>query len=587
MWSFSVARARRILPALVVLVAVLLLVGWWVLAPIDYRQLAIHAGFALAFLSNLRFWQEAGYFDAASHDKWLLHTWSLSVELQFYLLLPLAFFALWWLRPCKGWLAGVVAVVLVGSLWWAVVHTPADSSGAFYLLPTRAWELLAGALVYLVADRVRVGPAMGRSLEWAGLLLIGLALIAFDSDTPWPGSAAIVPVLGTALVLLAARQTPGWAKPVPLQWLGRVSYSLYLWHWPVVVALVYLGWQGSPGAIAAGVLVALVLAGLSYYLVEQPSRRWLTQAGLVRAPLVLGLVVVVAGAFAISVYADRGVPGRLGASAEAIATEANNTSPYRDNCHGRIGDPGFPWCHFGGEDIRVVLVGDSHASMLLTAVKAALPPNAGMYAASFTSCQTLFGARKTDSRLPCQAFNAHVLTKLDSLPPSVPVLVSNRLSAAALGDHRVQAPEHGRPSVYFGEAPVDEADDAFRERFRQEIVASACKLAARRPVYWLRPIPEMPVDVPRWMARQTILHGAAPQVLLQRPEYEQRHRLVNEAMDRAAEQCGVHVLDPAPFLCDEQVCFGSRDGLPLYYDVHHLSERGNRQLVPLFRQTLN
>lgn len=233
----------------------------------------------------------------------------------------------------------------------------------------------------------------------------------------------------------------------------------------------------------------------------------------------------------------------------------------------------------------MVLVGDSHASMLLTAVRDALPDQTrdGMLAASYTSCQTLFDAHKTNPQLKCREFNQYLLDRLGPLPADVPVLVSNRLSAAALGDHRVDQPTHGVPSLYFEDGPVAKVTPEFVERVRKSIVDSACSLAAERPVYWLRPLPEMPVDVPRWMARQALIHGQPPDVLIARTDFDDRHNLVNSALDQAAEQCGIHVLDPAPYLCDEHQCDGSRDGRPLYYDVHHLSEFGNKTLVPLFK----
>jgi len=171
------------------------------------------------------FWLEAGYFDVASHEKWLLHTWSLSVEWQFYLPLPIAVFTVWWLLPYRWALLVTVTVALVGSFLLSTIMTPRTPSAAFFLLPTRAWELLAGVLVYLMSDRVHLSMQVRRSLEVIGLALIALALVVFDEQTAWPGSAALVPVMGTALVLLAMRHTPGWATPKVVQWVGLSSYN--------------------------------------------------------------------------------------------------------------------------------------------------------------------------------------------------------------------------------------------------------------------------------------------------------------------------------------------------------------------------
>lgn len=243
---------------------VLLAVGWWLLPSADYRQLAVHAGFAVAFLSNIRFWQEAGYFDIASHEKWLLHTWSLSVEWQFYLILPLGLLALWWLRPSRGVLLTGIAIAFVASLLFSIWATPRMPSAAFFWLPTRAWELLAGVLIYLLSDRVHATVPVKRGMEILGLCLIGVSLVVFNASTPWPGIAALLPVVGTSLVLLATRETPAWAMHPSMRWLGQISYSLYLWHWPVFVALVYVGWQQQAVAVAGGIVVSCLLATASY-----------------------------------------------------------------------------------------------------------------------------------------------------------------------------------------------------------------------------------------------------------------------------------------------------------------------------------
>lgn len=148
--SFYAARVRRIVPALLVLCAVMLCIGYFVLAPVDYKILATHAISALGFISNIKFWSEAGYFDVASHEKWLLHTWSLSVEWQFYLLLPIVLATIWRLRPGRP--AQLAFILLGGGLSFtaSVLMTAASSSSAFYLLPARAWEMLAGGLVFLL-----------------------------------------------------------------------------------------------------------------------------------------------------------------------------------------------------------------------------------------------------------------------------------------------------------------------------------------------------------------------------------------------------------------------------------------------------
>lgn len=249
------------MPALIVLCAVLLIVGWFYLSAYDYRMLSTHAITALAFISNMKFWREAGYFDAASHEKLLLHTWSLSVEWQFYILFPLVLVVLWKLLPNRRFIGLMLVAGFLLSLAISVVITPRTPGAAFYLLPTRAWEMLAGGLVFFYGHQLRLTPVMARLLELAGFALIIASILLFDGNTLWPGHLALVPVVGSVLVLLAARQSSLFTAPAVSQWLGKTSYSLYLWHWPLSVALVYLEVQNSAMAIAVALVLTLCWGG--------------------------------------------------------------------------------------------------------------------------------------------------------------------------------------------------------------------------------------------------------------------------------------------------------------------------------------
>lgn len=586
-WSFYMARARRILPALMVLCVVLLTLGWWLLLPLDYKMLGKHALASLAFLSNVLFQREAGYFDAASHEKWLLHTWSLAVEWQFYMLLPLVLLAVWKWRPGRRPLVIVMTAALLGSLALSIVLTPRMPTSAFYLLPTRAWEMLAGGLVYLLAHRLVLTPRQRMALEFSGFGLVIGALAAFDASSAWPGWRALVPVLGAVLVLLAARSNTFWTGHRAAQWLGTRSYSLYLWHWPIVVATVYAQWQDQPLAMAGGLLLTLLLGHLSYHWVETPARQQLVKLrrGWGAAALVCGAVVVAApGALA---QWKQGIPGRLPSNLELISQEALNRNPRHKSCHPASGVTS-PSCMMGGNTRRAILLGDSHANAVVSSLAAAAPgPDDGVMEWSYTACPTLFGVLPAPHRAlaagsQCGRFLDWAKEQLAEVPKEVPLVIVNRTSVYAMGHNEAGSTDLNTPLVYFTQ-PSDVPSPAFLAEFAQRLTSTACQLAKGRQVYLVRPFPEMGVNVPH-TARAMVVRGQIEEVSISLADYHQRHDAVWAAQDAARDQCGVKILDPLPYLCWDGRCHGTKNGRPLYFDDNHLSEFGNKLLVPMFAQ---
>lgn len=575
---FYLARVRRIVPALAALIATLLVLGWWLLPQSDYQDLAANSIYALIFIANIRFQREAGYFAPASHDNWLLHTWSLAVEGQFYLLLPLLILLIWRLRAGPRALLIIIVMMLLMSLarsTWLAFNSP-DS--AFFLLQSRAWQLLAGAAVFLLSQGqwVRLGRSVARLAGSAGLLLILGTAMTVNASTPWPGLIAIAPVAGTALILLVAWQS-AWMRLAPVHYLGLSSYSIYLWHWPVFVALAFLGLAGQPLAVIAGMSLAIALGLLSWRLIENPARRSRRPG----AALVLIIAIILLPALWID--RQQGVPGRLAPAVERAAAEARNFDDRRGQCLARNGVD-FPWCQYGGPDARAIVVGDSHASTVFTAVSRAVQnttasPEAGILASAYNGCPTLLQGNSVSNSAGCQAFNRFLRDQIQTMPADIPLIIVNRSSVYPLGSAVPGSTDYRRPLVYYQRRQASPSAQLTRQ-YSQDLIATACHFAEQRPVYLMRPIPEMPVDVPRSMARRHLLNRAG-EIRLSRAAYDQRHAAVWQAQDQAAQQCGVQILDPTQALCDDTYCYGSENGRPLYYDEDHLSEFGNTKLVPV------
>lgn len=582
--GFYLARARRIFPALIVLCLVLAVLGWFFMIAPDYRAFGTQVVASLAFVSNITFWKETGYFDASAYDKWLLHTWSLSVEWQFYLLLPLVLLAAWKWRPGRATVTWVLAIGLTASLALSILLTPRIPSAAFYLLPTRAWEMLAGGLVFLLGPGLVLSSRWRLGFEATGFGMMLAAICLFDTSDAWPGWGALLPVAGTLLVLLAARSGSAWTGHRVVQWLGTRSYSLYLWHWPIVVALAYLQFTRNFTTICVGIAAAMLLGHLSYRLIEAPARRRLTHWRLKTAATALGVATMAVALPAAAIRAQDGIRGRFSPTVERVADEAFNFKPERARCFTQRGVESAS-CMYGGTPLRAILLGDSHADAVTTALAAAVPPRGGgIMDWSYIRCPTLMGVRSAASHYvaeqKCSAFLEWAVDQLKQVPADVPLVIVNRTSSYAVGAKEFWKAQANVPSVYFSE-PRDKADAAFLNEFTRGITDTACLLAKDRPVYLVRPIPEMGINVPEAMSRAMVL-GRRADIGISVDEYHKRHDFVWAAQDAAHERCGVRILDVLPYLCADGRCSASRDGRPLYYDQDHLSEFGNRLLVPMF-----
>ena len=238
-WTFYLARARRILPALLVLVLVLFIFGWFWLPIPDYKSLGIQSAYSLSFLSNFHYWNSAGYFDSFADEKWLLHTWTLAVEAQFYFLYPI-FIALIW-RHCKSYKVLTLSLItlLFASLTLNIYFSWKDPVSAFYLLPMRVWELSSGALVFLFSKKFALSKKWSEYLYVISWTVLILSFFLVNEYLIWPGGWAIIPVLSTSIIVFTCRERGFLTNNIFAQWLGDRSYSLYLWHWPLVVCLYF------------------------------------------------------------------------------------------------------------------------------------------------------------------------------------------------------------------------------------------------------------------------------------------------------------------------------------------------------------
>ena len=312
---FYERRARRILPALFTVMAACVPFAYTLLSPDDLKDFAQSLAAICLFASNVLFWSESGYFDTQAELKPLLHTWSLAVEEQFYVVFPLLLLAAW--RLGRGVLLALIGAIAVASLFTSVDEVRNFPSAAFYLLPSRSWQLLVGALASFFADRWQAAdvrpPAVrlaGEAVGWGGMAMIVLALFLFDERTPFPGLNAALPTLGTTLVLLGASDRTSVGRMLawrPLVGLGLISYSAYLWHQPLFAFTKHALLAELPTDLAIVLCaVTIVLACLSWRYVEQPFRdRSLISRGAVFALSAAGMAAFVGLGFIGHRMSDR------------------------------------------------------------------------------------------------------------------------------------------------------------------------------------------------------------------------------------------------------------------------------------------
>ncbi|MDT3711371.1 MAG: acyltransferase family protein [Pseudomonadaceae bacterium] len=579
LWSFYFSRARRIWPALIVLCAVVLLVGWLILMPLEYRALGKHARDSLLFSSNLRYLEEAGYFDVVSSGKWLLHTWSLSVEWQFYLVFPLLLMLLRRIGSSWAIVCLTLGAILLVSLFWSAWLSLSQPEEAFFTLKSRMWEMLAGCLVFFFCDRIRPIRSFWASvLSGLGFLLILVSIILLDSRFAWPGGWALLPVLGACLVILAEKQTSPLIRGAVFQWLGDRSYSIYLWHWPIMVGLVFLEKQDNVLWWLPGILLSLYLGHLSYLYVEGPARKCLSRWRPFKAGAILFLLLaIVLGAAQIIRKND--FSGRLPDAVAAMESESRKTPPRLNECTAQREE-----CVFGTGPVRGIIIGDSHAGTLASVVQQSMDDaSASLYMRARAGCLPVFGARKMNGRgTECLALQKWVRTELPNLYPGQPVILINRTTAYVMGGMPGEADQQENKPEYFFSRGYNSPEPAYLEEFRRHYIDTVCEIASHHPLYIVRNLPEMKVNVPYALARDMLLNRYR-NLSLPLDEYHHRHGFMWSVQDEASARCGVKILNPLPYLCSATDCPATEDGYPLYYDDDHLGVRGSSKLLPMFQ----
>ena len=569
---FYERRARRILPALLLVTATTLAACLMLMLPADLPPVGRSAVSVLAFSANIAFWRGVdfgdltlvNYFGRRLHEQPLVHTWSLGVEEQYYLLFPLSLFLVWRLRRSLM-MPALVAGTLV-SLALSVALTPGSPGVAFYLLPTRAWELLAGGLMSRYGGSGSSTSLVREAAAAFGFALVLSAVFVFDSSTPFPGYAAALPVSGAALLLAYApgSRTGAFLSLRPLVFVGLISYSAYLWHQPLFALARYVSLNGELDRAVASILcvATMMLAAVSWRYVETPLRdsRIISRRRLVVSLIVATLVVAVpASIFAFGGFGKRRTPiatNILGQAFISLFGDCTVTSPFNRLGVGCLLDPSSP------APPAFLVVGDSHAGSLLPAFMK-------------ISQETGVQGRLMDLSA-CSP-----LAEVTAVPTSTPACLLTRERAL-----RMVADEHigavflvSRFSFSYGEPGTLDA------RLARTIDAYSQRGAI---VHLVQQAPEQPRFVRRAYLRAMLgqrflgrdASSAIDAMTVTRAEHDRQQALVRAAFERYRGDARVRLVDFSDALCDDARCALGSIAEPYYNDEQHLTAAGALLVSP-------
>ncbi|MES2707674.1 MAG: acyltransferase family protein [Verrucomicrobiota bacterium] len=572
--EFWERRARRLMPALIVMVLVTLAAAWFILLPKDYLALAKAAIAQSVFAANIFFWRNSGYFDGASDEKALLHTWSLAVEEQFYMVVPVALLLVY--RYTSGSRTALLRrlVLLAGgaSLALSIFSVSKYPAAAFFLLPSRAWELLLGSAIAVFPTAALIQKrSMREILGAAGLLLIALPCFLYTPGTPFPGYAALPPCLGTALLLIANARVKDdenyttaagtLLSSKPLVFVGQISYSLYLWHWPVFVFATY--WKlGTLSVVDRLGLIALsvILGILSWKYIETPFRTRKI-AGSRKQILTFAAVGMAASlVMALGLFYKKGVPSRYPDEVmevyykayERFSVDNNQPADIAADRIRKIGDP------TPGKPVSLVIWGDSHARSSLPAFD------------DFCRKRGLAGRSITYSATaPLVNYWTREPNGLNERTVEWAAAVLDYVRA-----HQVQ-------NVVLACKWERDTLASPRAVLRKALVDTINALHAEGAAVWvLMQVPSHKMDVPKLVVRH-MLSGADTAPYQQTMEaYKAANELFYELKSSPDGRNAVF-LDPSPYF--QNPAAGnyeiSRQGIPLYIDEHHLTIEAAHELL--------
>ncbi len=592
---FYERRIRRIFPALFPVIVFTIVVATFLFDPISFESFGKSITATTVFGSNILFWKESGYFDISSITKPLLHTWSLAVEEQFYIFFPLLLIAI--NRFLKNryllWIIGIGFISLLSSIYGVYTYQVAT----FYLVHTRAWELLFGSLLSLGAI-----PELKSNVHRNIVSIIGLGLIVFSvsfytESTIFPGISAMSPVLGSSLIIysgMGAGRTiiKKFLSLKPIVFIGLISYSLYLWHWPLIVFSKYLLFRDlTPFEITGIIFATFAISILSLKFIEQPFRG--TRPIIPERKQLFALsagVMVIASIIGAVIFYQKGMPNRYQGINPNFAEQFKNDSEwifFQSNMKNieRL-NQGITPPIIGAKNVipSFILWGDSHAGMLIPAVsKTSNKYKLSGFVVAHNTCLPLLKIDYMAGSLHVAGYNQNVIDFIKAHPNIKTVIIAaywtTNQDVSWFGDsNRVL---HDIGGEYTGNQPYSILLQAGLVRVVKTLSNYGCKVVLVSDV----PVFNERVNPIKIFWRYTFF-GAVPdyeQILPTMSEYATRNKDISEIFGQLSRRSNVTVLHPESMLFDKKrkAMLIFNDNL-LYRDNIHLSKSGANFVAPVF-----
>jgi len=591
--EFSIARFyerrfRRIFPALTLVIAVSLLAGFIMLTPSSLIDLAQSTISTVLFSSNILFFFESGYFDGAAEMKPLLHTWSLAIEEQYYIFFPIILIIIAKIdsKHYFKWL-----LILSGvSFILCLIYTRIDSQAAFYLIPTRAWELLIGSIIALRSLPVPRSLYARELTSILGLIFIVYSIFQYTPETKFPGMAASLPVIGAALIIWSGSNGTTLVSRIlslrPIVFIGLISYSLYLWHWPVIVFTKIYSIKNISEMTTIVMLGAIfILSVLSWKYVETPFRKKALLGdgrSIMWASLMVSLTLFFSGCVFIN---KEGFPLRQTSHANLDLDISDGEWERYGKCENVVDriKNSQELCTIGKSisNVSFILWGDSHGRALASGVNlSAVNQSVKGIVVTKSACPPLLSIERPNRKV-CDEFNQKVLRVISDRPEIGTVILAARWALSATGMRYKQ--ESGEAVKLIDvEFPNNNVSNV--KLFETGLTRTIKELLRlKKKVFLVNTIPEIGFDVPQVnfiaeLSGRDINKLIAPQI----SEYEERTKEVIKVFNLIKKDMPVKIVKPDDYLCENGFCKVVANGALLYRDDDHLSTFGSKYISKTF-----